>query len=142
MRSWRRLSWTSICDQALSTWLRRLTRPLYPSQKNSRIRTTMTAITITAIMRSSYLGGPSNDGRARCGDGALVERQEALGEVRHGEFVGPAGALGDELGPSSGVVEERAQAGAEQVDVAGRDEQRLPIGTGHGPVPVDVGGDD
>src|SRR3954462_14533018 len=127
MRSGRRLSCTSICDQALSTWLRRLTRPLKPSQKNSPISSTMTTITMTAIMCSCYLGdfrGPaSSDRGAGRDDRPFVEGQEEPGEGIHREPGGAAGPFGGGSGPAHRVVEQRPEGTPQGIGVAGGHEQ-------------------
>ena len=150
MRSWRRLSWTSICDQALSTWLRFLTRLLYPSQKNHDDHDQHDddddddgdhgshAIGRRPTLRHQTTAG-SRHGRA--GDRPLVRGQEPLGEVRPSRTRRPGGRpAATSSRPAAGSSSSARRAARSSVGVARRDQQRLATGPGRRAVAVDVGG--
>jgi hypothetical protein len=62
MRSYRRLSCTSIWLQALSTWFRRRTSPLYMSTDTTSTTTTTTATTTrVAVTSSPFTGQKDHD---------------------------------------------------------------------------------
>src|SRR5205085_7008 len=64
MRSYRRLSWTSIWDQAFLTRLRRRTSPLYVTM-TYRSRSTTTPMTTHSTMGPSYGARPPSAGLLR-----------------------------------------------------------------------------
>ena len=143
MRSSRRFSCTSICDQAFSTWLRERTSPLYASDHHPH-QDHHDDDHDDDGEHGDQCTGPSvgQPAMARPGHQRAVDLDVAVGQRGHREVVRTLHAgVAEPIGERS-IAEDRTQRVGERCRIARLDEERIDAVGRHVPVPVERTGHD